>query len=81
MAKMVYAILEHDCANDKKVVAICSTRAKAEAMLKELVQDPPCYSPIRENCECDDTYAHVENAHGWWADYRIEDIWLDEWID
>ena len=81
MTRIVYVIIKHDCANDKSIQAICSTRAKAEAMLKELVADPPCSAPIREECECDGTYAHVANKHGWWADYRIEEMWLDEWID
>ena len=50
-------------------------------MLKELVENPSCSLPLRENFELEDEYAHVENVHGWWADYRIEEILMDEWID
>lgn len=81
MMTILYEIEKHDCANDRRVVAVCSTKAKAQAKLRELVETPPCSQPIRENCECDEEYAHVENKHGWWADYRITEIILDEWID
>lgn len=81
MSRIVYVIIKHDCANDKGIVAICTTRAKADAMLKEIVEDPPCSHPIKDECSVEDGYAHVENVHGWWADYRIEDVLLDEWID
>lgn len=78
---ILYEIEKHDCANDRRVVAVCSTKAKAQAKLKELVADPPCSQPLRENFECEDGYAHVENIHGWWADYHVNEIILDEWID
>lgn len=50
-------------------------------MLKELVDNPSCSQPLRENFELEGGYAHVENIHGWWADYRIEEVLMDEWID
>lgn len=81
MRTILYEIEKHDCANDRRVVAVCSTKAKAQAKLKELVDDPPCSQPVREECEYDDDYAHVANKHGWWADYYIREIELDEWID
>lgn len=64
-----------------KAIAICSTKAKAQAMLKQLIDEPECEQPLRENFELEDDYGHVENKHGWWADYFIEPILLDNWID
>lgn len=81
MCTILYEIEELNYANDRRVVAVCSTKAKAQAKLKELVDDPPCSQPVREACEFDDDFAHVENKHGWWANYYIREIWLDEWID
>lgn len=81
MNTVLYLIKKIDCAHDKKVVAVCSTKKKAQSMLKELVDDPSCSQPLRENFELEDEYAHIENVHGWWADYRIEEILMDEWID
>lgn len=80
MNKIVCVIIKHDCSNDKGIVAICTTRAKADSMLNELVEHPSCSQPVKEECYVEDGYAHVENIHGWWADYRIEEVWLDDWI-
>jgi hypothetical protein len=50
-------------------------------MLKQLIDEPECEQPLRENFELEDDYGYVENKHGWWADYFIEPILLDNWID
>lgn len=66
-----------------KAVAVCSTKQKAIAKLKEVVADPPCECPVREECGYDESseMAFIRNKWGWWADYVIEEIYLDEWID
>ena len=81
MNTVLYLIKMIDCAHDRRVIAVCSTNKKAQSMLKELVDNPSCSQPLRENFELEGGYAHVENIHGWWADYRIEEVLMDEWID
>lgn len=34
MMTILYEIEKHDCANDRRVVAVCSTKAKAQAKLR-----------------------------------------------
>ena len=66
---------------EKKVVAVCSTKNKAIAKLKELANDPPCSQPTVREYDEELEMAFLENKHGWRADYKIEEIILDEWID
>ena len=64
-----------------KTVAVCSTKKKAIAMLKEVVGDPPFVAVIKaEYNEARET-TYIENRYGYKAEYRIEEILLDEWID
>ena len=67
--------------HEKKVIAVCSTKRKAIAKMKELVACPPCSQTTV--CEYDEELemAFIANKHGWRADYKIEEIILDEWID
>lgn len=68
-------------ATEKKVVAVCSTKKKAIAKLKELANDPPCSQPTIQEYDEEVEMTYIENKHGWRADYKIEEIILDEWID
>ena len=67
--------------SNSKVVAVCSTKKKAIAKLKEVAIDPPCEAVTK--AEYDEALAatYIENRYGYKAEYRIEEILLDEWID
>ena len=68
-------------ATEKKVVAVCSTKKKAISKLKEVVSWPPCSQPTVQEYDEELEMAFIENKHGWKANYKIEEIILDEWID
>lgn len=78
---VLYQLRESTSCGSKRTIAVCSTKKKAQEKLKELVENPSCSQPLREECELEDEYGHVENKHGWYADYYIEPIILDDWID
>lgn len=81
MNTVLYQLIEAACDGAKRTLAVCSTMKKAQAKLKELVENPSCSQPLREECVLEDDYGYVENKHGWYAHYHITEIPLDEWID
>lgn len=73
--------LRMSASDEKRTIAVCSTKKKAQEKLKYLVENPSCSHPLRENFELEDDYGYVENKYGWYAHYYIEPIILDDWID
>ena len=81
MNTILYEIRESTSCGRNRTIAVCSTKKKAQAKLRELIEEPLCSHPLRENFQLEDEYAHVENSHGWWADYYVQSVVLDDWID
>lgn len=82
MRTILYEIRAIECGSPRRTIAICSSKAKVLEKLKILVEEPSCSQPIKSECFIEgDNFAHAENVHGWWADYFVEEIVLDEWID
>ena len=64
-----------------KVVAVCSTKKKAIAKLKEIAKDPSCEAVTKAEYDEALEATYIENRYGYNAEYRIEEILLDEWIE
>lgn len=71
-----------DC-NESIPLAICTSKAKAIELLKEIANDPCCERPIADKCLYDeeDECTYLENEYGWRNIYDIFEAWTDDWIN
>ena len=77
--KTTFLIKRTEGAEPAKVLAVCTTRQRAIDMLKSLENDPPC--DHMTVFEYEDETAHIENRHGYVANYWIEEVVMDDWAD
>ena len=67
--------------SETKVLAVCSTKQKAISKLKEVADDPQCEGVMVHEYDEDMETTYISNRYGYRAEYYIQEIFLDEWID
>ena len=77
--KTTFLIKQTEGTGPAKVLAVCSTKQRAIDMLKSLENDPPC--DHMTVFEYEDETVHIENKYGYIANYRIEEVVMDDWAD
>ena len=77
--KTVFLIKRAEFSNPEKVLAVCTAKKRAIEMLKSLENDPPC--DHMTVFEYEDEEVYIENKHGYIANYRIEEVVMDDWAD
>lgn len=85
---MIYLIYQDESAVEctgyrKSLVAVCDSKARAESMIKEMVDNPACGSPIIEKCSYDEDLClgQIENKYGYYCFYYIEEAYMNEYIE
>ena len=77
--KTTFLIKRTEGSEPAKVLAVCTTKQRAIDMLKSLENDPPC--DHMTVFEYEDETVHIENKHGYIANYWLEEVVMDDWAD